>query len=156
MARKKSGPAKKWSMYPSLHDTVSDLLHEHNLFFDFHEDDSDNCVRNYDTNIMGRFTCRNPVCSSGGWKSKQIAITIRMYPGDRYNARVYYQGCRACGRLSKPHLDGSYAERIAYRLKKWSGLQMDAPRYSGASKGPHKSHLCEGCKHGHCSASEEH
>jgi hypothetical protein len=140
-------------MYPSLHGAVSNLLREQDLFFDFHEnDDNHNCVKDYDTNIMGRFTCRNPACASPGWQSKQIAITIRMYPGDRYNARVYYQSCRACGRLSKPELDDSYAERIAYRIKKWRGLKMDVPSYSGESKGPHKSDLCEVCKHGHCRA----
>src|SRR5437868_2252844 len=64
---KKSRPAKKpkrpknWSMYPSLHDDVSDLLREDNLSFRFHEQDHDkSCINDYDTNIMGRFTCRNP------------------------------------------------------------------------------------------------
>jgi hypothetical protein len=100
---------------------------------------------------MGQFTCHNPACTSRGWQSKQIAITIRMYPGEQYNARVYHQRCEACGTVSEPQLDDSYAERVAYRIKIWCGVQMEAPPYSGESKGPHKSDLCEGCKHGHCS-----
>ena len=143
---------KKWSMYPSLHSDVSNLLSEHSLFFQFYEkDDGKNCENEYDTNIMGRFTCRNPACSARTWSSKQIAITIRSYSGARYNARVYHQSCKGCGMPSKPYLDASYAERVAYRLKKWCGVQMDVPYFSGRSNGPHRRDLCEGCKHGHCS-----
>jgi hypothetical protein len=43
------------------------------------------------------------------------------------------------------------AERVAYRLKKRRGIEMDRPIYSGQSKGPHQNNLCEGCKDGHCS-----
>ncbi|KAI9708770.1 MAG: hypothetical protein M1820_003725 [Bogoriella megaspora] len=154
MARKKtkSTPksAKPWSMYSSQHDAVSDLLEEDNLFFDFHNDDDSDCEEEYDTNIMGRFVCHNGACKTSGWSSKQIAITIRRYSGAEYNARVYHQRCRACNQPSKPKLDDSYAERVAYRLKKWCGVQMERPQYAGQSKAPHKSHLCEGCKHGHC------
>ena len=114
-------------------------------------DDDDGCIQDYDTNIMGRFACHNQACSSRGWASKRVAITIRMYPGEQYNARVYYQHCKACDMVSKPRLDDSYAERVAYRLKKWRGVKMEVPEYSGRSKSPHKSELCEGCKHGHCS-----
>ena len=143
---------KKWSMYPSLHTDVSNLLREHGLFFRFNEQDDDKNNNNeYDTNIMGRFTCRNSACSAGTWSSKQIAITIRSYSGQRYNARVYHQSCKSCGMSSKPSLDGSYAERVAYRLKKWSGVQMEVPPFSGRSDGPHRNDLCEGCKQGHCS-----
>ena len=145
-------PTKKWSMYPSLHNDVSDLLREDNLFFHFYEkDDSRSFMDDYDTNIMGRFTCRNPACQARGWSSKQIAITIRRYSNQRYNARVYHQCCKSCGTPSKPILDHSYAERVAYRIKKWSGVQMDIPPFSGRSDGPHRSDLCEGCKQGHCS-----
>lgn len=58
---KKLKPPKNWSMYPSLHSDVSDLLCEDNLIFHFYEKDDDrSCTDVYDTNIMGRFTCRNP------------------------------------------------------------------------------------------------
>ena len=149
---KKLQPSRNWSMYPSLHNDVSDLLREHNLFFQFYEkDDGKSCVNEYDTNIMGRFTCGNSACSARGWSSKQIAITIRRYTDERYNARVYHQSCKSCGTSSKPYLDHSYAERVAYRLKKWCGVQMDIPPFSGRSDGPHRSDLCEGCKQGRCS-----
>ncbi|KMP01971.1 hypothetical protein CIHG_05330 [Coccidioides immitis H538.4] len=82
-------PPKKWSMYPSLHDDVSCLLEEENLYFDFREGDNpQGCSKEYDSHIMGRFTCHNPKCSSKGWSSKKISITIRMYPGAKYNARM--------------------------------------------------------------------
>jgi hypothetical protein len=142
---------KSWSMYPTSHDAVSALLEEHDLFFTFHNDDDSDCDEDYDTNIMGRFTCKNRACPTSRWSSKLIAITIRMYAGEEYNARVYHQRCKACKTLSKPELDESYAERVAYRLSKWSGVQLERPQYSGQqSKAPHKSNLCEGCKNGHC------
>jgi hypothetical protein len=40
--------------------------------------------------------------------------------------------------LSKPILDDSYVERVAYRLKKWCGVELERPEF------------CEGCKAGHC------
>jgi len=139
------------SMYPSLHDGVSSLLEDEDLHFDFYNKDAEACTRTYDTTVMGRFICRNRACSSPGWSSKIIAITIRMYTGARYNARVYHQRCRRCNSLSRPILDDSYAKRVAYRLKKWSGVEMDLPQYSGqTNKGPHNKDLCEGCKAGHC------
>ena len=151
MPRRKSKSDQKWSMYEALHDDVSRLLEEDNLYFDFHDiDNTKTCIKQYDTNIMGRFTCRNPKCSSGGWSSKRIAITVRMYHGVRYNARVYNQRCQKCNMLGEPHLDGSYAERVAYRLKKWCGIEMERPYRSVESKGPHQRDLCEGCKEGHC------
>jgi len=141
-------------MYPALHDSVSRLLEEDDLSFTFFEIDEDRgSIEEYDTNIMGCFKCLNKKCPQGGWGSRVIAITIRIYPEQRYNARVYHQRCKGCERLSKPLPDGSYAERIAYRLKKWSGIEMERPFYNGTSQGPHQSDLCEGCKHGHCKLS---
>lgn len=139
-------------MYPELHDSVGLLLEEDGLFFTFFATDKDRgSIQEYDTNIMGRFECSNEACRQAGWGSKRIAITIRMYPEQRYNARVYRQRCKGCGSLGQPFPDDSYADRIAYRLKKWSGIQMEQPIYTNrASKGPHESALCEGCKYGHC------
>lgn len=140
-----------WSLYPGLHDRVTELLEQDDLFFGFHaEDDAANCIKDKDTNIMGRFTCKNKACLKGGWSSKTIAVTIRMYPGAEYNARVYHQRCMDCNRLSKPVLDDSYAERIANRIRIWSGMPVEFNRNTKKSKGPHQSELCEGCKHGHC------
>lgn len=143
---------KPWSMFPSLHQEVLRYLQDTDLHFRFHNiDDPINYIQKYDTNIMGRFVCHNRACTSGGWSSKMIAISIRLYPNSTYNARIYHQRCRECKRLAKPRLDDSYAERVVYRLKKWSGFEMDLPHYSGRSSGPHQSDLCEGCKNGVCS-----
>lgn len=143
-----------WSMYPSLHDNLCRLLKTENHPFAFHNVDEDiDCVRSYDTNIMGRFRCSNRNCQTKGWSSKKIAITIRMYSGQRYNARVYHQRCRACQALSRPVLDDSYADRVAYRLLKWCGVEQEIPEFAGESKGPHQQELCEGCKAGHCGES---
>lgn len=148
--RKSSRP--RWSMFPSKHDSVTRLLALDGLQFTFHDlDDDVGCVKNYNTNIMGRFKCYNNKCSSDGWSSKQIAIYIRMYEGNEYNAQVYHQQCKACKFVGKPIVDDSYAERISYRLKKWSGIDQELPVFSEGSKGPHQNALCEGCKAGHCS-----
>ncbi|THC88143.1 hypothetical protein EYZ11_012412 [Aspergillus tanneri] len=145
-------PVKRWSMYPKLHDDVVRLLAGEGLIFNFYNVDEDKgCTDNRDTHIMGRFICHNRACSSNGWSSKKIAITIRMYHGHKYNARVYHQRCKRCGSLSRPLLDESYAERATYWIKKWSGVVVEKPSSFGDSKGPHNSQLCEGCKAGHCS-----
>ncbi|KAL6236741.1 zinc-binding domain-containing protein [Aspergillus navahoensis] len=130
-------------------------------------------VLKYNTNVMGTFPCYNKSCPSQGWASKMVAVTIRMYrrageggnshkhnhdgkgegggggggnqPG-LYNVRVYYQRCKNCNFLSRPKLDESYAERVAYRLKKWHGIEVEQPVYVKKSKAPHVKSLCEGCK----------
>ena len=100
---------RTWFMYQNLHDDVSRLLEEDDLHFDFYKHDyTKTCIKEYDTNIMGRFICRNHACNSNGWSSMRIAITIRMYPGAQYNARVYNQRCQRCNRLGEPRLDSSY------------------------------------------------
>lgn len=79
-------------MYPSLHDDVERLLEENDLHFTFHDiDDPDTSTRDYNTNTMSRFACTNKSCKSKDWSSNKIAITIRMYAGQKYNARVYFQ-----------------------------------------------------------------
>lgn len=152
--RKAQRKAQKptWSMFPLMHDYVSSLLEVECLNFTFHDlDDDVDIMRTCDTSIVGRFSCHNPKCQSNGWLSMRTAITIRMYRGKRYNARVYHQRCKACNFLSKPTLEDSYAERVAYRLKTWCGVELERPTFSGQSKGPHEVKFCEGCKAGHCS-----
>ncbi|KID82519.1 hypothetical protein MGU_10160 [Metarhizium guizhouense ARSEF 977] len=142
---------RAWSLFPEHHGSVEDLLQEEGLDFDFHHTDREyGHIKEYDTNVMGRFACPNANCTQGGWSSKKIAVWIRLYSGSRYNARVYNQRCRSCNSLSRPTLDDSYAERIAYRLKRWSNIEVEPPHYSGGSGKPHESGLCEGCKNGHC------
>lgn len=151
---KKRDPEREWSLHPKLHDAVSLSLEEGDLFFDFNNNDTAaNCIRDYDTNIMGRFICWNDACRTSGWSSKKIATTIRMYAGATYNARIYHQRCRSCKKLGRLVLkESSYVERVTYRLKKWNGIEMEIPHFSGQSRGPHDEDLCEGCRHGHCSA----
>ncbi|PLB42673.1 3CxxC-type zinc finger protein [Aspergillus candidus] len=97
-----------YSMHPSLHEAVRQRLLDTNLTLTFHATDSPaGSTHEYDTSIMGRFVCPNRACNTRGWTSKKVAITIRMYPGGEYNARVYHQRCRSCHRLARPVLDAS-------------------------------------------------
>lgn len=153
MTLKKNKPPKPWSLHPSRHEHVVRLLQDSGLTFDFHDvDDPFKCTKEYDTNIMGRFRCWNTRCASTGWSSNMIPVTIRLYSGFRYNARVYNQRCQECGRMSRAKLDDSYADRVVYRLKKWSGINVELPFFSGEHHGPHLTALCEGCKNGRCSS----
>ena len=154
---KKSKKSEKkeplWSMLPERHRDVLLLLKDCGLKFKFHnENDSISCTEDWDTNVMGRFSCRNRDCSSRGWPSKAIAMIIRLYPNARYNARIYHQRCIKCntpGRLEE--VDESYTERVSYWLKRWSGVQVEAPQHSyKKTRAPHRKDLCEGCKAGHC------
>jgi hypothetical protein len=157
MPRKGRKAAKLWSLHPKLHNDVAQLLDEEGLQVDFfNADDEETNIEERDTNIMGRFICGNSGCHSSGWSSKKIAITIRMYPRQLYNARVYHQRCKICRAVGRPVLDQRcYAERVTYWLKKWNGIEVERPNYSGQSRGPHDSELCEGCKAGHCPNSNE-
>ncbi|GAP92956.1 hypothetical protein SAMD00023353_0403610 [Rosellinia necatrix] len=151
MAKGKRRPPKTYSMYPSKHDEVSEILQEHDLEFTFRNNDNDSgYTKTWSTSIMGRFICRNPKCGANGWSSNRISIVIRMYPRRQYNATVYHQRCKRCDNLSSPILDETYAERVTYWLKKWSGILVEQPNHSRGSKGPHQESLCEGCKAGHC------
>lgn len=117
--------ADSFDLRPSLHVEVSRLLNVYGLSVAFFEiDDARGSIKEYDTSIMGTFTCNNETCTNERWTSKKIALTIRQYPGLRYNARVYYQRCKFCNSLSRPDLDSSYADRVSYRLAKWSGVAL--------------------------------
>ena len=148
------GLERSFDIRPSRDQDVSSLLRQYGLSFKFFPiDDPHGWLKEHDTSIMGKFTCTNPSCSSLRWTSKHIAISIRQYPGLRYNARIYYQRCESCDSLSVPELDDSYAERVSYRLAKWSGIAVREPPSSDRSKRPHQARLCEGCKYGHCQQS---
>jgi hypothetical protein len=102
---------------------------------------------------MGTFMCTNNACSNRGWGSKKVAILIRGYPKGCYNAvvPVFNQRCRFCEKLGNLNLDReSYVDRVAYRLKKWAGIEMAWPHVDSKKGPPHESTLCEGCKRGHC------
>ncbi|KAL5338967.1 zinc-binding domain-containing protein [Aspergillus crustosus] len=151
MARKK----KTFYMYPDLDPLVTDLLESTNPElpeFAFHSEDNDHtCDKHKVTSIMGTFACHNPTCQNFVWASKKIAVTIRLYGDDGYNARVYAQRCRDCNALSKPRLNQKcYAERVVYWLKKWSGVSVAEPGFVRKKKKPHEKMFCEGCKAGRC------
>ncbi|KAI0197078.1 zinc-binding domain-containing protein [Xylaria flabelliformis] len=153
---KKNKPIATSSMHPSRHPEVAQLLEDSGLVFTFHHDDTDDgAIKWRDSAVMGRFRCHNPKCGSHGWSSKRIAIRIRVYRRERYNAKVYHQHCKNCGFLSKPILDDTYAERVAYWLKSWSGISLPKPPHGPKSKKPHHQELCEGCKAGHCPYSDD-
>lgn len=140
--------------YPTLHEAVAkafDNVPQPAPLFQHHGHKS-KVIKDYTTSIMGRFQCRDHKCSSPSWGSKKIAIQIREFAGNTYDAVVYKQRCRTCGNLGTMRIDEeSYVERVAYRLKKWAGVRMERPEYNEEGEGPpHKSSLCEGCKAGCC------
>jgi DNA-directed RNA polymerase subunit RPC12/RpoP len=86
----KHASGKGWSMHPSLHDDVSQLLVADGLRIKFHATGGfQDCIEYYDTNIMGRFNCAYAACPVQKWSSKMIAITIRLYRDQQYNAVVW-------------------------------------------------------------------
>ncbi|KAM3066527.1 hypothetical protein ACMFMG_012025 [Clarireedia jacksonii] len=133
---------KPWAMFANLHDNVQNLLNESNLNFTFcNIDNESNILENRNTNIMGRFKCTNKRCSKR-WFSSVVPITIRYYANRQYNARVYKQRCKRCDSLGEIQPDDSYAERVVYWLKTWSGVPMERIIYSHApTKGPHEKSL---------------
>ncbi|PHH79662.1 hypothetical protein CDD80_4147 [Ophiocordyceps camponoti-rufipedis] len=136
-ARKERKRQKKWDLYLEHHGEVAIEIEDHDLSFEFNNSDDEDCIKEHDTYVMGRFVCKNPACSHGVWTSKKIFTTIRLYKGKQYNARVYFQKCRRCKRTSKPKLDSSYAERVAYRLKLWSHVPMKKPKKDNIKGPPH-------------------
>ena len=151
MAEQTKRRERAWSLQSTLHRDVVSLLREHGLRYKFHMvDDEESAVDVHDSHVMGTFDCRNRQCRSGGWSSRKIPVSIRHYEGGRYNARVYHQRCKKCGEIGSPSLDESYAHRVAFRIKKWNGVQVEAPVYSHVSRRPHDSRLCLGCAVNRC------
>jgi hypothetical protein len=124
------------------------------LRINFHKvEDTTEPIQEFNTNIMGHFTCTNPACSSEQWNSKKIATNIRLYEEDLYNARIFHQRCQFCETLCKPIINKeTYIERVAYRLRKWHGMEVKAPNHGNKKDDnrPHLSRLCEGCRAGYC------
>lgn len=160
-APKRKKPAATTATFPSLHEDIKNVLASEDVILDpkpwFNLTGGDaEAIKEHDTNIMGRFECRNNQCSQRGWGSKKIAIHIRGFPGNGYNAVVYKQRCRTCERLGILRLDeNSYVERIVFRLKRWAGLPVDEVEYEKRPTPPHDRDRCEGCKAGHCKAGLE-
>ena len=139
-------------MFPSLHQNVVNAVSDSIASTWFQKNESDEDVDNeYSTHVMGKFKCNNSACTTGGWGSKKVAILIRGYPRNGYNAVVFNQRCKSCGKLGTLALDEqSYIDRIGYRLKKWAGVPMEQQQYASKKGLPHERNFCEGCKRGIC------
>jgi hypothetical protein len=137
-------------MLPNLHQDVLDAVSGTMDPPKFNKTNSFHRINNkHESTLMGKFECKNHR-SPLFWTSGVIAIIIRGYPGNEYNAGVFNQRCKFCNGLGTLHANGSYVERVAYRLKKWAGVSMVPPPYKNKNGPPHKSELCEGCKAGCC------
>ncbi|KAK3843863.1 MAG: hypothetical protein J3R72DRAFT_506815 [Linnemannia gamsii] len=94
---------RSWSLYPELFESVD--VHLKKPFTFYNVDDAGlNALKEYDTFVSGVFLCSER-CSNRGWTSGKIAISIRLYDHDQYNACVHHQRCRGCHALSRPILD---------------------------------------------------
>lgn len=67
-----------------------------------------------------------------------VAIVIRGYRNKSYDAVVFNQHCLFCKALGMFILNTqSYVGRIAYRLKRWAGVEMEQSFYAGKEALPH-------------------
>jgi hypothetical protein len=151
------GKKKTSYMFASLHQNVVNAVSDEIAPPHFRLDDSDSAVTNkYSTSIMGIFKCNNNRCYNHGWGSKKVSILIRQYSKGRYNAVVFNQRCKSCHQLGNLKLDEeSYVDRVAYRLKKWAGIEVKMPSSASKRGPPHESTLCEGCKRGVCASMKD-
>lgn len=156
MPRKKSYKSTRDTrssyMFPDLHQDVSNAVSDEGLSPWFKNTDNDRGSSDkYSTFVMGRFQCDHNACSNIGWGSKKVAILIRKYGPNGYNAVVFGQRCQRCNQFGTLRLDeSSYTDRVAYRLKKWAGVETDEQYYTQNDGPPHRSELCEGCRRGYC------
>ncbi|KAI1776673.1 zinc-binding domain-containing protein [Hypoxylon cercidicola] len=149
MRKKSSKPkneAKTSYMFPSLHQDVSEAVSS-DIPRTWFNKQNGGAHHEYSTHVMGTFKCDNGGCSNHGWGSKKVAILIRGFSGNGYNAVVFNQRCRSCNKLGTMTLDEtSYIERVAYRVKKWAGVTLEEQPHDGRTGPPHKTELCEGCQ----------
>ncbi|KAH3996958.1 hypothetical protein HBH98_000890 [Parastagonospora nodorum] len=137
--------------FPELHQRIAEAVAPAITSTWFNKGLKARADKDYDTNVTGKFTCDNNGCRKNGWSSGVVATRIRGYPGSGYKAIVYNQRCKSCDQLGSLKMDEeSYVERIAYRLKKWAGVPVEPPPFSGQSRGPHDEERCEGCRAGNC------
>ncbi|KAK2756873.1 hypothetical protein CKAH01_17107 [Colletotrichum kahawae] len=148
---KSSGVTKTAFTFPDLHEDVASAVSDHfvAVWVGKRSKKTPNNARS--SSLKGRFTCDNSSCSKKSWPSGQVAIDIRGYPDNGYNATVYNQRCKDCKQLGNLTLDKAcYVERVSYWLKKWAGVWVEPPVIVGKGTPPHLSELCEGCKRGSC------
>lgn len=143
--------------FPSLHQNVVEAVSDTIAYPWFCENDDDDEPDNeYATHVMGKFRCTSRTCSANVWSSKKVAILIKGYAGNGYNAEVFNQRCRTCNELGTLTLDEtSYVERVAYRIQKWAGVRMGPQHYSQRKGMPHEQDFCEGCKRGFCQRKDD-
>ncbi|OTA99023.1 hypothetical protein M426DRAFT_325527 [Hypoxylon sp. CI-4A] len=142
--------AKALYMFPTLHHEITKTVSS-DISKIWFSKKSDEANKEYSTHVMGKFRCDNGDCSNHGWSSKKIAILIRGFSGNGYNAVVFNQRCQSCNQLGSLMLDKtSYIERVSYRLKKWAGVKLEGQPHAITQGLPHKPELCEGCKRGYC------
>ncbi|KAG7293527.1 hypothetical protein NEMBOFW57_003579 [Staphylotrichum longicolle] len=81
---------------------------------------------------MRHFECRNESCVEKRGGSNKIAVVIRQYHSNGYNAPVYVQAAlQVCNKLGVLRLDeNSYVERVVFRLKKWAAIPTEAREYN--------------------------
>lgn len=130
MVKKESSDSKKGTrascMFASFHQNIMDAVSHSIASIWFCESDSDRGAINiYTTHVMGKFRCTINTCRTNGWGSKMVAILIRGFAENGYNAVVFNQRCKACNKLGNLTLDEkSYVDRVAYRVQKWAGILM--------------------------------
>ncbi|RMZ71624.1 zinc-binding domain-containing [Pyrenophora seminiperda CCB06] len=147
---------REFFTFPKLHPDVVDAVSPELPLIWFNEDeDDDSFCHEYFTHVMGKFMCNNNTCKKLSWSSRKVPIEIRGYFDNGYSAIVYNQRCKSCDRLGTFELnERSYIERVAYRLKKWAGVEMEAPPFDKIEGRPHEQSYCEGCKRGKCREGE--
>ncbi|KAK4221910.1 zinc-binding domain-containing protein [Podospora fimiseda] len=152
-SKTKSTPPKSSYLIQGLHQNVCDTLRAEgfSLIPEFNKTGPDYAAdKRHSTSIMAKFRCRKEGC--GGTCSKKVAIRIRWFEGNTYNASVYNQRCLDCDALGIMAVDKDvYVARVVYRLKKWAGIEMEQPDYPGTPDGTvHECEHCEGCRLGIC------
>lgn len=108
-------------------------------------------IEGHSTHVMGTFRCVTKRWRNRRWTSGHVAIHIRGYENNGYDAVVFNQRCDNCKQLGIFTLDDdTYVQRIVYRVKKWAGLDPGHAPYDDKHGPPHRKDLCEGCKAGYC------
>jgi hypothetical protein len=157
---KRPNETRELLTFPELHEQVAQAVLPEITSPWFHESpDSPSSlspIHVYGTNLMGRFKCNNNACKKDGWVSGRIHVQIYGYEDNGYSAVVYNQRCTKCKCLGTLEGDKTtYVERVAYRIKAWAGVRVQAPPYSEKQTPPHEEELCEGCKRGMCERATE-
>lgn len=101
MAKKKAskfnGETRTSFMYPSLHkDVVNAVSHSMTSPWFCQRNSGRDANNEYKTHVMGKFRCMQNTGCTRGWSSKKVAILIKGYAENGYNAVVFNQRCKTC------------------------------------------------------------